>query len=255
LTAVIVGFARTPIGKFGGIFKDISAPDLASIAIKAALNRSGVSPEEVDEVIMGNVIQAGIGMNPARQAAVKAGIPWRVPGFTISKVCASGLRAVSLAASIIKLGEAKVIVAGGMESMSNAPYMLSSKWRWGVKFSYAGEKVVDLMVYDGLTDPHTGMFMGEEAELTAKKFGITREEADRFAVSARQSRGMPGNSLLASISRASLVCLSSKLKSTKKAKLPILLLLISGTTSKKPFPSDERRTFPPDDLIISRYAK
>jgi acetyl-CoA C-acetyltransferase len=182
LTAVIVGFARTPIGKFGGIFKDISAPDLASIAIKAALNRSGVSPEEVDEVIMGNVIQAGIGMNPARQAAVKAGIPWRVPGFTISKVCASGLRAVSLAASIIKLGEAKVIVAGGMESMSNAPYMLSSKWRWGVKFSYAGEKVVDLMVYDGLTDPHTGMFMGEEAELTAKKFGITREEADRFAV-------------------------------------------------------------------------
>jgi len=180
--AVILGFARTPIGKFGGIFKDIPAPDLASIAIKAALERSGVSPEEVDEVIMGNAISAGVGMNPARQAAVKAGIPWRVPGFTISKVCASGLRAVSLAASVIKLGEAKVVVAGGMESMSNAPWMLGSKWRWGAKFSYPGEKIVDLMVYDGLTDPHTGMFMGEEADLTAKKFGITREEADKFAV-------------------------------------------------------------------------
>ncbi len=180
----IVGMARTPIGKFGGSLKDWPAPKLGAIAIKAALERSGLDPQDVDEVIMGNVIQAMIGQNPARQASILAGLPVTIPGFTVNKVCASGMKAVSLAAQSIAFGENKVVVAGGMESMSMAPYSLPSKWRWGVKFAFAGEKLIDLMVHDGLVDPHTGLLMGEEAEETAKKWGISREEADDFAVSS-----------------------------------------------------------------------
>ncbi len=180
----IVGMARTPIGKFGGSLRDWPAPKLGAIAIKAALERSGLEPRDVDEVIMGNVIQAMIGQNPARQASILAGLPVTIPGFTVNKVCASGMKAVSLAAQSIALGENKVIIAGGMESMSMAPYSLPSKWRWGVRFAFAGEKLIDLMVHDGLIDPHTGLLMGEEAEETAKKWGISREEADIFAVSS-----------------------------------------------------------------------
>ncbi len=180
----IVGMARTPIGKFGGSLRNWSAPMLGAVAIKAALKRSGLNPNDVDEVIMGNVIQAMVGQNPARQASILADLPVTVPGFTVNKVCASGMKAVSLAAQSIALGENKVVIAGGMESMSMAPYSLPSKWRWGVKFAFAGEKLVDLMVHDGLVDPHTGLLMGEEAEETAKKWKISREEADKFAVSS-----------------------------------------------------------------------
>ncbi len=178
----IVSIARTPIGKFGGSLKNWPAPKLGAIAIEAAVRRSGLDPSDVDEVIMGNVLQAMVGQNPARQAAILAGIPSEVPGFTVNKVCASGMKAISLAAQSIVFGENKVVVAGGMESMSMAPYTLPSKWRWGVKFAFAGEKLVDIMVHDGLTDPHTGLLMGEEAEETGRKWGITREEADEFAV-------------------------------------------------------------------------
>ncbi len=180
----IVSIARTPIGKFGGSLKSWPAPKLGAIAIEAAVRRSGLDPSDVDEVIMGNVLQAMVGQNPARQAALLAGIPSRVPGFTVNKVCASGMKAISLAAQSIVFGENRVVVAGGMESMSMAPYALPPKWRWGVKFAFAGEKLVDIMVHDGLTDPHTGLLMGEEAEETGRKWGITREEADEFAVSS-----------------------------------------------------------------------
>ncbi len=180
----IVSIARTPIGKFGGSLKAWPAPKLGAIAIEAAVRRSGLDPSDVDEVIMGNVLQAMVGQNPARQAAILAGIPSTVPGFTVNKVCASGMKAISLAAQSIVFGENKVVVAGGMESMSMAPYTLPSKWRWGVKFAFAGEKLVDVMVHDGLMDPHTGLLMGEEAEETGEKWGITREEADEFAVSS-----------------------------------------------------------------------
>ncbi len=180
----IVSFSRTPIGKFGGALSKLRAPELGAIAIESAVRRSGLDPEDVDEVIMGNVLQAMVGQNPARQASILAGIPKRVPGFTVNKVCASGMKAITLAAQSIALCENRVVVAGGMESMSNAPYALHPQWRWGVKFSFAGEKLVDIMVHDGLTDPHTGLLMGEEAEETARKWGITREECDEFAVSS-----------------------------------------------------------------------
>lgn len=180
----IVSIARTPIGKFGGSLKDWPAPKLGAIAIEAAIRRSGLDPHDVDEVIMGNVIQAMVGQNPARQAGILAGIPSNVPGFTVNKVCASGMKAISLAAQSIALGENRVVVAGGMESMSMAPYALPPKWRWGVRFAFAGEEIVDIMVHDGLTDPHTGLLMGEEAEETGRKWGIAREEADEFAVSS-----------------------------------------------------------------------
>lgn len=180
----VVGIARTPIGKFGGSLKDRPAPKLGAVAIEAALRRSGLDPQDVDEVIMGNVIQALVGQNPARQAAILAGLPSEIPSFTVNKVCASGMKAISLAAQSIVLGENRVVVAGGMESMSMAPYSLPAKWRWGMRFAFAGEKLLDVMVHDGLTDPHTGLLMGEEAEETGKKWGITREEADEFAVSS-----------------------------------------------------------------------
>jgi len=180
----IVSFSRTPIGKFGGALSRLTAPELGAIAIESAVRRSGLDPDDVDEVIMGNVLQAMVGQNPARQAAILAGIPKRVPGFTVNKVCASGMKAIALAAQSIALGENRVVVAGGMESMSNAPYAMHPQWRWGVRFSFAGEKLIDLMVHDGLTDPHTGLLMGEEAEETARKWGITREECDEFALSS-----------------------------------------------------------------------
>lgn len=180
----IVSFSRTPIGRFGGALSKLTAPELGAVAIESAIRRSGLDPEDVDEVIMGNVLQAMVGQNPARQAAILAGIPKHVPGFTVNKVCASGMKAISLAAQSIALGENRVVVAGGMESMSNAPYAIHPQWRWGVRFSFTGEKLVDLMVHDGLTDPHTGLLMGEEAEETARKWGITREECDEFALSS-----------------------------------------------------------------------
>ncbi|WP_102401445.1 acetyl-CoA C-acetyltransferase [Haloimpatiens massiliensis] len=180
---VIVSAVRTAIGKYGGTLKDVSAVDLGSIVIKEALNRAGIKPELVNEVIMGNVIQAGLGQSPARQAAVKAGIPVEIPSFTINKVCGSGLRAVSLAAQMIKVGDADVIVAGGMENMSAAPYILPNN-RWGQRMGDG--KVVDTMIKDGLWDAFNDYHMGITAENIAERWNFTREDQDAFSAASQQ---------------------------------------------------------------------
>ncbi|MBI3781237.1 MAG: acetyl-CoA C-acetyltransferase [candidate division NC10 bacterium] len=175
---VIVGAARTAIGTFGGGLKDFSATDLGTIVIQEALKRAGTKPGSVDEVIMGNVLQAGLGENPARQSAIKAGIPVEVPSYTINKLCGSGLKAVALAALAISSGESDIVVAGGMESMTNAPYLLP-KARWGYRMG--DETVVDSMLKDGLLDAFSHVHMGITAENLAEHFQIGREEQDAFA--------------------------------------------------------------------------
>jgi acetyl-CoA C-acetyltransferase len=170
---------RTPIGKFQGVFKDISAPQLGAVAIRAAVEASGLSPELVEEVIMGQVLTAGVGQAPARQASIYAGLPQHVQALTVSKVCGSGLKAVAVATNAILCGDAQVIVAGGQESMSNAPYLMP-----GARAGYRmGEKIVsDSMVSDGLWDPYSKVHMGNCAEFCAQEFNFTREEQDAFAL-------------------------------------------------------------------------
>ena len=179
---VIVSATRTAIGSFGGTLKDVPAVDLGAIVIKEAIYRAGIKPEIVDEVIMGNVLQAGLGQNAARQAMVKAGIPVEVPAMTINKVCGSGLRAVSLACQIIKAGDADVIIAGGMENMSRAPYLLNNA-RWGQRMGNG--ELIDEMINDGLTDVFNKYHMGITAENIAEQWGITREEQDQFALASQ----------------------------------------------------------------------
>ncbi|NGQ96224.1 acetyl-CoA C-acetyltransferase [Brevibacillus sp. SYP-B805] len=178
MKTVVVGAARTPFGKFGGALKEIPAVELGAIAIKEALTRAGISGEQVDEVIMGMVVQAGAGQVPSRQAARKAGLPWDVASETINKVCASGMRAVTMADQIIRAGDAEIIVAGGMESMSNAPYALPQA-RYG--FRMGDSTVVDLMMHDGLTCPFDAVPMAVHGSNVAAEYGITREEQDRWA--------------------------------------------------------------------------
>lgn len=178
MKTVIVGAARTPFGKFGGSLKALSAVDLGAFAIRAALERSGIGGEQVDEVIMGMVVQAGAGQVPSRQAAYKAGIPWNVASQTINKVCASGMRAVTLADQIIRAGDGEILVAGGMESMSNAPYALP-RARYGLRLG-DGE-VVDLMMFDGLTCPFAHVPMAVHGSNVAEEYGITREMQDQWA--------------------------------------------------------------------------
>ncbi|HEY5575926.1 MAG TPA: acetyl-CoA C-acetyltransferase [Clostridiaceae bacterium] len=180
---VIASAVRTAVGKFGGALKDVTAAELGALVIKEALNRANVKPELVDEVVMGNVIQAGLGQNVARQALIKAGLPEEVTGFTLNMVCGSGLRAVSLAAQMIKTGDADIIVAGGMENMSAAPYVIPSA-RWGQRMGDG--KIVDTMVYDALTDAFQGYHMGVTAENIAEKWGITREMQDEFSAASQQ---------------------------------------------------------------------
>ncbi|MCR4711617.1 MAG: acetyl-CoA C-acyltransferase, partial [Clostridia bacterium] len=180
---VIVGAARTAIGSFGGSLKGIPARQLGAICIKEALSRAGVAPELVEEVIMGNVLQAGLGQNVARQMSLDAGIPKEVPAMTINKVCGSGLRAVELAAQIIKAGDADIIVAGGAENMSAAPYAVPSG-RWGARMFDA--KMVDVMVNDGLWDAFNNYHMGITAENVAEQWGLTREELDEFSLASQQ---------------------------------------------------------------------
>jgi len=180
---VILGAARTPIGAFLGGLAPLSAPKLGSIAIKCALERAGVAPDQVDEVFMGNVIQAGVGQAPARQAALGAGIPNSVPCTTVNKVCGSGLKAVMLASSQIKAGEARLVVAGGMESMSNAPYLMRGM-RTGL--SLGEHKMEDANLTDGLMDAYGHGHMGLGGELVAEKCGLSREDQDRFALSSYQ---------------------------------------------------------------------
>jgi acetyl-CoA C-acetyltransferase len=177
--AVIVGAARTPIGSFLGSLAAVTAPRLGAIAIRAALTRAGVEPDAVDEVIMGNVLQAGIGQAPARQAAIAAGVPERVPAWTLNKVCGSGLKAVISAAQAIALGDADVIVAGGMESMSNVPYYDRSA-RTGARMGNV--ELVDGMVHDGLWDPYNQQHMGMCAEACATSQGISRSAQDEYAL-------------------------------------------------------------------------
>ncbi|HID25195.1 MAG TPA: acetyl-CoA C-acetyltransferase [Thermoplasmata archaeon] len=176
---VIVSGVRTPLGKFGGALKDFSAPQLGGMVIKEAIRRADVKPNEVDEVIMGNVVSAGLGQNVARQAAINAGLPYEVPAFHVDKVCASGLKAVVLAAQAIKAGDANVVVAGGMESMTNCPYLLD-KARFGYRL-FDG-KLIDAMVNDGLWDVYNDFHMGMTGEIIAERHSVTREECDRFAL-------------------------------------------------------------------------
>jgi acetyl-CoA C-acetyltransferase len=182
-TPVIVGAARTPIGKFLGALSPLSAPELGAVAIREALKRSKVPVEDVQEVIMGHVIQGGTGQAPARQAALKAGIPATVSAVTVNKVCGSGLKAVMLASQAIKAGDAQVIIAGGQESMSNAPYYVYGM-RNGVKLS--DQKMVDGMIKDGLWCASCDVHMGSHAEYTARKASVTREEQDEFAAASHR---------------------------------------------------------------------
>jgi acetyl-CoA C-acetyltransferase len=182
-TPVIVSAARTPIGKFLGGLSPLTAPELGAVAIRAAVQRAGIDPAEIQEVIMGNVIQGGVGQAPARQAAIKGGIPASVSAMTINKVCGSGLKAVMLASQAIKAGDREVIVAGGQESMSNAPYYMYGL-RGGVK---AGDQtLVDGMIKDGLWCAFCDVHMGRHAEYTAKKASVTREMQDEFAFASHR---------------------------------------------------------------------
>ena len=175
---VIAGACRTAVGKMGGVLSTVPAVDLGAIVIKEALNRAGVRADQVDEVLMGCVIQAGLGQNVARQASVKAGVPIEVPAETLNNVCGSGLKCVNMAADMIMAGDADVVVAGGMENMSMAPYALM-KARFGYRMNNA--TMVDTMVNDGLWDAFNNYHMGITAENVAEKYGITREEQDEFA--------------------------------------------------------------------------
>jgi acetyl-CoA C-acetyltransferase len=180
---VIISAARTAIGKFQGALKPFTAPQLGAIAVRAAIERAGLDAAQIDEVIMGCVLQAGLGQNPARQAALGAGIPNKVAALTINKVCGSGLKAVMLAAQSVALGDNEIIVAGGMESMSNAPYLLP-KARDGYRMG-DGE-IVDALVHDGLWCAFDGWHMGETGEIVAEKYGITRQQQDEYAVNSQR---------------------------------------------------------------------
>ena len=180
---VIVGAARTAIGSYGGSLKGVSARELGKIVIKEAIKRAGIQPEQVEEVIMGDVLQGGLGQNVARQMTLDAGIPKEVPAMTINKVCGSGLRAVELAAQIIKAGDADIIVAGGAENMSATAYAMPAA-RWGQRMG--NTNMVDMMVNDGLWDAFNGYHMGITAANVAEKWGLTREELDEFALASQQ---------------------------------------------------------------------
>lgn len=180
---VIVSAARTAIGSFGGSLLAIPAVELGAIAVKGAMERGQIKPEQIDEVIVGNVLSAGLGQNVARQISLKAGIPVGIPAMGISKVCGSGLRAITLAAQIIKAGDADIILAGGAESMSNAPYVLRNH-RLGHKMG--NETLVDTMIQDGLWDAFNDYHMGVTAENIAKRYNITRQEQDAFSAESQQ---------------------------------------------------------------------
>jgi acetyl-CoA C-acetyltransferase len=185
-SVMIMSAVRTPIGKFGGSLRDFTAPDLGVIAARAALDRAGIAPEEVEETIFGHARQAGNGPNPARQISVRAGIPDRVPAYTVNKACASGLKAIVLGYQEIVLGNAQVVLAGGSEAMSRVPYFFESA-RWGARLGH--QKLLDGMYQDGFLCPLSKMVMGETAELLAKQYKISREEQDAFALCSQQRAG------------------------------------------------------------------
>ena len=180
---VIAGACRTALGKFGGSLSGVPAVELGAIVIKEAINRAGIKPEDVDEVLMGNVLQAGLGQSPARQAAVKAGIPVEVPALTVNNVCGSGLKVVNMAAAMIEAGDAEVMVVGGMENMSAAPYAMP-QGRFGYRMNNG--TLVDVMINDGLWDAFNNYHMGITAENVAEQYGVTREMQDEFAAWSQQ---------------------------------------------------------------------
>src|SRR5256714_2064907 len=181
--AVIISAVRTPVGKLLGALKSFKATDLGAIVVREALRRAGVKPEDVDEVIMGCVIQAGVGQNPARQAALRGGLPDTVSAVTVNKVCGSGLKAVMMAAQGVHLGDAEIIVAGGMESMSNAPYLIP-KAREGYRLGNG--VLVDAMINDGLWDAYGNYHMGCTGEVVAERFKVSRAEQDEYAVNSHR---------------------------------------------------------------------
>ena len=177
-TIFIAGVARTPIGSLNGTLASLTAPQLGAIAIKAALERAGISPEKVNEVFMGNVVSAGIGQAPAQQASIYAGLPTNIPCTTVNKVCASGMKAIMLGAQSIMNGDNEIVVAGGMESMSNIPYYVE-KARTGLRLGHG--QVTDGIIKDGLWDPYNNYHMGEAGELCSREYKVTREDQDKFA--------------------------------------------------------------------------
>jgi acetyl-CoA C-acetyltransferase len=181
--AVIISAARTPTGKFQGALKNFKATELGAMVVREAVRRAGVQPEDVDEVIMGNVIQAGLGQNPARQAALNGGIPFGVSAVTINKVCGSGLKAVMMAAQGIQLGDSEIVVAGGMESMTNAPYLLPQA-REGYRLGNG--VLVDSMINDGLWCAFENYHMGNTGEVVAERYGVTRQEQDEYALNSHR---------------------------------------------------------------------
>jgi acetyl-CoA C-acetyltransferase len=182
---VILGAARTPIGRYGGAFRDLHPAELGAGAVRAALQRAGVDAADVDEVLIGHGRQAGSGPNPARQVAARAGLPVQVPAQTLNKACASGLQAIASGAQSLLLGEADVVVAGGIESMSRMPFLVdAADARWGHKMGHFA--FVDAMYRDGFSCPISGLIMGETAEVLARQYGITREESDQFALASQQ---------------------------------------------------------------------
>src|SRR6185312_13800899 len=177
--AVILEGVRTPVGRFLGGLAPLSAPKLGAIVAREAVKRSGIDPAQIDECIMGNVVQAGLGQNPARQAALLGGLGNQVAAFTVNKVCGSGLKAVGLAAQAVLLGDSEMVVAGGMESMSNCPYLLPGA-RTGYRMGSA--QIVDSMIHDGLWDVYEDFHMGVTGELVAEKYQVSREAQDAYAV-------------------------------------------------------------------------
>jgi acetyl-CoA C-acetyltransferase len=185
--AVIVSAVRTPTGSFGGQFKDIPATELGARAVKAALERVGVRPADVDEVVLGCALQAGLGQNPARQAAIRAGIPKEAPATTVNMLCGSGLKAVAIASQMVRAGDVEVVVAGGMESMTRAPYLMPSA-RFGARMGTA--QLIDSLIHDGLTDAFNDVHMGITAENLADLYDITREEQDEFAAASQRKAAL-----------------------------------------------------------------
>ena len=181
---VILGAARTPIGRFGGSFKDVHAAELGAVAAKAAISRAGITPAEVNEVLMGHGRPAGVGPNPARQVGHRTGVPHAAPAYTINKACAGGMQALASAAQSIITGESEVVLAGGIENMSRVPYLVdAADARWGHKMGHF--QFVDAMYRDGFADPLSGLIMGETAEVLARQYGITREQSDQFALESQ----------------------------------------------------------------------
>src|ERR671918_409642 len=181
--SVIVSAVRTPFGRLGGGLKDYEAPQLGAHVIRAAMEKIGLEPPEVEYVIMGEVLQAGVGQAPARQAAVAAGLPKEIPADTINKVCASSVRAVEIADAMIRAGEHELVVTGGMESMSNAPYLLR-KARFGYRLGHG--ELIDSMIFDGLTDAYDSMHMVQHNSMVSRELGISREEQDAWAVRSHE---------------------------------------------------------------------